>query len=225
MSASPPQVRRRSIAVWGFGVSVALQVVLVALGVAYIATPTSDGAATLLFAWCLVGSSYVAAVWSVLAAASRWAETDQPPMVMELTAPARMVALVATILSSAVGVAATVQHVVLDPAADDTATLNVIGIWAMILAWMLLHWGYAQLYLQRFYRSDDRPLRFPGTRAPGVLEFAYFSYTVGVSLAASDVEVRDRGMRWRVLTHSVIGFFYNGLIIVTALEAIPDVIL
>lgn len=209
---------------WGFGVSIALQVALVALGVAYIATPTGADAGALLLAWCLVGSFYVAGVWSVLAGASRWAETDQPPMVMELTAPARMIALIATILSSAVGVAATLQHLVLDPAADDTQRLNVIGIWAMILAWMLLHWGYAQLYLQRFYRSDDRPLRFPGTTAPGILEFAYFSYTVGVSLAASDVEVRDRAMRWRVLTHSVIGFFFNGLTIVTAFDAIPDVI-
>jgi uncharacterized membrane protein len=225
VEATRPSSRRRSIAAWGFGAGIALQVALVALGVAYIVAPTTHAAAALLFAWCIVGSGYVVAVWSVLAAASRWAETDQPPMVMELTTPSRMVALIATILSSAVGVVATVQHVVLDPGADDSFALNVIGIWAMILAWMLLHWGYAQLYLQRFYRSHDRPLRFPGTDAPGILEFGYFAYTVAVSLAASDVEVRDRAMRWRVLTHSVIGFFFNGLIIVTALEAITDVML
>jgi uncharacterized membrane protein len=211
--------------VWGFGASIALQVVLVALGIAYIVTPSTHEATMLLLAWCIVGSAYVIGVWSVLAAASRWAETDQPPMVMELTTPSRILALVATILSSAVGVVATVQHIVLDPGAVDSFALNIVGIWAMILAWMLLHWGYAQLYLQRFYRSEDRPLRFPGTDVPGILEFGYLAYTVAVSLAVSDVEVRDRAMRWRVLTHSVIGFFFNGLIIVTALEAITDVML
>jgi uncharacterized membrane protein len=93
----------------------------------------------------------------------------------------------------------------------------------MILAWTLLHWGFAQLYLQLYYREDTPPLRFPSAAAPGILEFAYFSFTLAVSLAVSDVEVLDRRMRWRVLLHSVLSFFFNGLIIVTALGAISEV--
>jgi uncharacterized membrane protein len=208
--------------VWAFVAGVAVQAVLVVLGVAYIATAAAAFAVVLLLAWCTIGTFYGIAVWAVLASASRWAETDEPPIVLELSAPSRAVSLVATILASAVGVVANIQHALLQPAAQGNLLLNVTGIWAMLLAWMLLHWGFAQLYLQRYYRSTDRPLRFPGTDAPGILEFAYFAYTVGVSLAASDVEVRDRRMRWRVLLHSVSGFFFNGVIIVTALEAIKD---
>lgn len=225
MSLAPPAPhRRRRVAAWGFGISVAAQLALIVLGIAFLSTPAIKPALALLLAWCVVGSIYVVAVSSVLAAASHWAETDEPPLVMELRVPARAVSVAATVLASAVGIAATVQHLFfLDPRADaDNFHLSLVGVWAMILAWMLLHWGFAQLYLQQYYRSTDRPLRFPGTASPGILEFAYFSYTVAVSLAASDVEVRDRRMRWRVLTHSVVGFFFNALILVTAFGAIGD---
>lgn len=207
---------------WAFVCSIVVQAALIVLGVAYIVTAAADAAVGLLLVWCSIGTLYGIGVWSVLAAASRWAETDEPPIVLELSAPSRAISLIATILASAVGVVANIQHTLLDPGDQNNLLVNGVGIWAMLLAWMLLHWGFAQLYLQRYYRSSDRPLRFPGTDAPGILEFAYFSYTVGVSLAASDVEVRDRAMRWRVLLQSVSGFFFNGVIIVTALEAIKD---
>jgi hypothetical protein len=209
-------------AVWGFVLSTVLQATLVVLGLLFIVAPTSSASAGLLVAWCGVGTVYAAGVWVVLWAAGRWAATDGPPLIMELGLVPRTISLAATIFTSAVGVVATVQHIFLEPDDALTPVLNVVGIWAMLLAWMLLHWGFAQLYLQLYYRAGDQPLRFPGTSAPGILEFAYFAYTVAVSLAASDVEVRDRRMRWRVMTHSVIGFFVNGLIIVTALSAIAE---
>lgn len=225
MNARPPTPRpdRRGLAT-GFVASIGTQLVLTVLGVIFLLTPTVGGALGVLVLWCAIGSAYVAGVGVVLARASRRADSDEPPMVMEISAVARATSVVCTVLASAVGVAAAVQHIFfLDPAADsDSFLLNAVGIWAMVLSWMLLHWGFAQLYLQRYYRSAERPLRFPGTDAPGILEFAYFSYTVAVSFAVSDVEVRDRRMRWRVLTHAVIGFFFNAVIVVTALGAITE---
>ena len=206
-----------------FVASGVVQAVLIVLGVAYIVTPAPTASLALLVAWCGVGTVYAVGIWSVLRMASVSAETDEPPPVLELSVVPRAISLVATILVSLVGVTATIQHVVLDPQNDVDFATEVVGVWAMILAWTLFHWGFAQLYLQLYYREKDPPLRFPSTSAPGILEFAYLSYTLAVSLAVSDVEVLDRRMRWRIMTHSVIGFFFNGLIIVTALGAISEV--
>ncbi|WP_322411549.1 DUF1345 domain-containing protein [Microbacterium invictum] len=221
MSSGVARGRRRT-AVWGLVLSSVLQATLVFLGIGFVLAVENLSSAVILFAWCCVGTAYAAGIWVLLWLAGRRAESDAPPLLMELGIVPRTISLTATIFTSAVGVAATVQHIFLEPDDAITPVLNVIGIWAMLLAWILLHWGYAQLYLQLYYREDDRPLRFPGTSTPGILEFAYFSYTVAVSFAASDVEVHDRRMRWRVMTHSVIGYFVNGLIIVTALSAIAE---
>ena len=200
-----------------------MQAVLVVLGLAFLITPGPGPSFVLLVSWCVVGTGYAAAIWFVLRLASRSAESDEPPILLELDIVPRAISLVATILVSMVGVAATVQHLVFDPPSDGNLSADIAAIWAMLLAWVLLHWGYAQLYLQLYWREETPPLKFPSTAAPGILEFAYFSYTIAVSLAVSDVEVRDRKMRWRVLTHAVLSFFFNGLIIVTALGAISEV--
>jgi uncharacterized membrane protein len=215
--------RRRAYTSRAFGVSIVVQIVLVILGVAYIVIPDAGASFAVLLSWCVLGTLYAIGVWTVLGAASRSAENDELPTVLELSRPARVISLIATVFASAVGVAATLQHIAQgDPSTDFDFFVELVGVWAMILAWMLLHWGFAQLYLQQYYREKEPPLRFPGDSAPGILEFAYFAYTVAVSLAASDVEVTDRRMRFRVLTHSVLSFFFNGLIIVIAFGAIAE---
>jgi uncharacterized membrane protein len=227
VSPKPPlPENRHRVAAWGFGLSLAVQVVLLVLGVWYIVVAHDVATAlAVLGAWCVIGSGYVLAVWGTLAMASRWAESDQPPLALELGTASRVIAVLGAGLSSAVGAAAAVQHIFfLDPGStQNTLLLSLVGIWAMLLAWALLHWGFTQMYLQLFYRSDDDPLHFPGTPVPGILEFAYFAYTVAVSFAASDVEVRDRQMRWRVMIHSVVAFLFNALIIVTAVSALNEI--
>jgi uncharacterized membrane protein len=216
----PHRGRGRRTALTGFVVSTVVQALLVILGLAYIFAPARTPSVALLVAWCIVGTVYSVAIWVVLRMASGSAESDQPPLLLELGLVPRAISFVATILVSLVGVTATIRYILLDPQDGLDVIAEVVGVWAMILAWMLLHWGFAQLYLQLYYRESERPLKFPSTATPGILEFAYFSYTLAVSLAVSDVEVRDRRMRWRVLTHAVVSFFFNGLIIVTALGAI-----
>jgi uncharacterized membrane protein len=78
------------------------------------------------------------------------------------------------------------------------------------MAWLLLHFGYADRYAHLYYQEPDPPkLSFPGTKRPNLTDFAYFSFTVGASFAASDVEVQDRRVRYTVLTHGILSFFYN----------------
>lgn len=222
MSTRAVANHRRRFVMVAFAVSVGIQAVLIILGLAYILAPSTSVSFVLLLVWCVIGTLYVIGTWCILAAASRWAETDEPPIVEELSTPSRVVSLIATVLVSAVGVVATVQHIVPDPDTASNRQFDFVVVWAMILAWMLLHWGFSQLYTQQYYLDADRPLSFPNSEMPGILEFAYFSYTVGVSFAVSDVEVRDRRVRFLVLVHAVLSFFFNGLIIVTALNAITS---
>ncbi|MFV0279746.1 MAG: DUF1345 domain-containing protein [Rhodoblastus sp.] len=56
-------------------------------------------------------------------------------------------------------------------------------------------------------------LIFPGTAQPNYIDFAYFSYTIGVASQTSDVAVSSRAMRGIVLVHSVFAFFFNTTIL------------
>lgn len=62
--------------------------------------------------------------------------------------------------------------------------------------------------------SDTRGgLIFPDTTQPTYLDFAYFSYTIGVASQTADVSISSRDMRRIVLAHSVLAFFFNTTIL------------
>jgi uncharacterized membrane protein len=98
--------------------------------------------------------------------------------------------------------------------------MDAVGVWAMLLAWGFFHWGFAQIYYQRYWSTDQPMLRFPGTEHPRFIDFVYFAYTLGTTFAASDVEVLSTRMRWTIVWHSVLSYFFNGLVIVLALNTI-----
>jgi uncharacterized membrane protein len=83
----------------------------------------------------------------------------------------------------------------------------------VLLAWTILHLSYAERYAQLYLHADEPPFSFPETSAPTLLEFVYFSFTVGTTFATSDVEVRSTRTRGIVLCHGLLAFVYNTAII------------
>ncbi len=107
--------------------------------------------------------------------------------------------------------------VLADPDDDEFGSLvRGMGVLAMVCAWGLLHAGYARFY------SHFTQWRFPSCPHPNPIDFLYFAFTVGVSFAASDVEVHGRGLRWHVMVHSVLSFFYNAIVLAVAVGIITN---
>ncbi len=97
------------------------------------------------------------------------------------------------------------------------AVLNALGV---IAAWAVLHTSFALYYAYQYYRSGESPggLAFPGEQDPSQLDFAYFAFTLGISLAVSDVDVTDPAMRRSVLGHQLLSFFYNTAILALVID-------
>jgi len=99
------------------------------------------------------------------------------------------------------------------------------------LGWMALHTIAAFHYANLFYGQNGRAkvdrdkqgLEFKDTKEPGIWEFLYFAFTVGMTAQTSDTEVSSTRMRRAVLGHSVVSFFYNTAIIAMAVNAAVSV--
>jgi len=92
---------------------------------------------------------------------------------------------------------------------------------AVVSAWLLTHIAYALRYAHLYYRDDDEGeggLAFPGDGHPAYVEFAYFSFTIGMCFQVSDVGVSSRQIRRAVLGHSLLSFLYNTAILATAVN-------
>ncbi|MFP3464680.1 DUF1345 domain-containing protein [Leifsonia sp. SIMBA_070] len=225
MSQSAP-VRRPAVVV-GLAASLLAQLAMIVVGV-WLLVLAEDDATTLelLASWCGIGTIYLIVVLIVLGRVSRRpdAHGDRPAR-WETGRIARLVSMTATILSSLIGLAAAIQVLALHNDPQIGSLTDVIGVWSMLLAWGFLHWGFSQIYFQRYFAAAEPLLRFPRAAGapptePRFVDFVYFAFTLGTTFAASDVEVLSTRLRWTVVWHSVLSFFFNGLIIVLALNTI-----
>ncbi|MFI2563448.1 DUF1345 domain-containing protein [Paenarthrobacter sp. NPDC018779] len=92
----------------------------------------------------------------------------------------------------------------------------------IILSWILLQLGFANVYQVIKAASDRQILRFPEDATPTTLDYLYFSFTIGTSFATSDVEII--GFRRVALVHSIVAFFYNALVVAVAFQILQGLI-
>ena len=136
--------------------------------------------------------------------------------------PIILVLAIAAVASSLAGIFALVA----EPTGVSALRL-VLAIVNVVLGWVTLHTIAAFHYGHHYYtqarhddeeRKDAGGLSFPETPAPHLSEFLYFAFTVGMTTQTSDVAVTSPAMRRLTLVHSVVGFFYNTLIIALAVN-------
>jgi uncharacterized membrane protein len=120
------------------------------------------------------------------------------------------------IVASMIGFVVAVDIAVSAGPEDYTVVLNLLGVIAMIMSWMLLQAGYARRYAGMYRRGGG--LTFPETPQPSAVDFLYFAVTIGTAFSVSDALVTTARMRWHVLVHSTVSFFYNAAVVAFALS-------
>ncbi len=202
-----------------------MQLSLLAVGFSYLLLEEGTLDATLrLGGWCLLATVYLAGtvLWLNIDLRVR---ADDPAIIRRLSsiAPVRLFSLIVTFSASVVGlVAATDLILIRDEEPDDAKQVfELFAVWAMLASWALFHWGYSRIYYSHYHRDEARrPLRFPGTENPRLVDFVYFAFTNGTSFAPADVSVATTRMRWTVVWHTTFSFFFNALIIVLTMNTI-----
>ena len=105
--------------------------------------------------------------------------------------------------------------------------------WAVmkLIATLTLAWGFANLVFMLHYAhahyephpeqaGDHGGFDFPGTPEPDYWDFLYFSFTAGMSFAASDVNVTRGAVRKVVVAHSLLSFVFNIGVIAFTINAL-----
>ena len=109
----------------------------------------------------------------------------------------------------------------------ETVTLafaTVIGSWCLMHTLFALH--YAHIY---YGDSGDLHgvghvggLLFPDEKMPDYLDFAYFSFVVGMTCQVSDVQISGRKLRRWALAHGLLAFAFNTAILALSINVISS---
>jgi uncharacterized membrane protein len=104
---------------------------------------------------------------------------------------------------------------------------------AVVCSWMLVHTVFGLRYAHTYYGDPDGPmgpishargLEFPGDREPDYMDFAYFSFVIGMTFQVSDVVITSRDFRKLVLVHAMLSFGFNTVILALALNTVSTVL-
>ena len=105
---------------------------------------------------------------------------------------------------------------------------------AVFLSWLLIHTLFAIRYAGMYYTEAPgtteepkeylRGLMFPGTDMPDFLDFAYFSFTLGMSFQVPDVNITTSQFRRLSLVHSFFSYIYSTAIIAISFNIISELI-
>ncbi len=100
---------------------------------------------------------------------------------------------------------------------------------AVLFSWALVHtifiFRYAYLYYDTGVKGKKgskyvEGLEFPEEKEPDYLDFAYFSFVIGMTFQVSDVEISSKRIRRLALIHSLISFLFNTVIVALSINII-----
>ena len=103
----------------------------------------------------------------------------------------------------------------------------LLAFGTLIGSWCLIHTLFALRYAHIYYGDNGNPalpgghlggLQFPGEHAPDYLDFAYFSFVIGMTCQVSDVQISERGLRRLALVHGLLSFAFNTVILALSLN-------
>jgi uncharacterized membrane protein len=100
--------------------------------------------------------------------------------------------------------------------------LDTLAVLAVVLAWIMTHTAYALRYARLYYTPRNGEAReglsFPGNEPPDDMDFAYFSFVLGMAFQVSDVSITCKHIRRAVLWHSLQAFLHNTVILALSLN-------
>ncbi len=104
-------------------------------------------------------------------------------------------------------------------AAAKTA-LMITCVASVILSWLLVHMTFTLRYARLFYADPKGGVDFNCEEDPSFMDFAYLSFTVGMTFQVSDTNITKPSIRHSVLRHSLLSYLFGTVIVATTINLV-----
>lgn len=133
----------------------------------------------------------------------------------------RVLIFVTVLVSTFAGFLAVLLLIISKKDFKDTEALHlVVAVGGMLFAWFLVHTIFTFRYAHIFYGDDEEDsnthaggLKFPEDDKPDYIDFAYYSFVLGMTFQVSDVDITSKRLRRLSLLHSILSFIFNTVMI------------
>jgi uncharacterized membrane protein len=141
--------------------------------------------------------------------------------------PKRSVVFIIILVSTLASFLAVLLLIISRKSAEGGAWRLTVAIAGMLFSWFLIHTIFALRYAHIYYGDHEtKPnthaggLSFPGDTKPEYLDFAYFSFVLGMTFQVSDVQITSSRFRNLALLHGLLSFGFNTIMIALTINLI-----
>jgi uncharacterized membrane protein len=104
--------------------------------------------------------------------------------------------------------------------------IYIVGV---TFSWILLHTIFTYRYAHYYY-GDHATLKgqnagglvIPGEDHPDYLDFAYFSFVIGMTFQVSDIQITSQRIRRMALLHGLLSFIFNTVIVALTINVVVE---
>lgn len=173
-------------------------------------------APALLTGWDLGALIYLVMVWAAVGrmnadVTSRMAGREDPSNpVAELVVNAASVAALVAVGFALVRAGQTAGHA--------KGLLIALGALSVVVSWLVVHTIFMLRYARSYYAQPTGGIDFNEEDPPAYLDFAYFSFTIGMTFQVSDTNIRTKSIRRLALSQALLSYLFGAVILATAIN-------
>ena len=100
------------------------------------------------------------------------------------------------------------------------AFLVTLGVLSIVSAWAVVHTVFTLRYAHLYYGGTPGGIDFNEDDPPRYLDFAYLSFTIGMTFQVSDTNLETKVIRATALRQGLLSYVFGALIIATAINVL-----
>ncbi|CAN5135413.1 DUF1345 domain-containing protein [soil metagenome] len=100
------------------------------------------------------------------------------------------------------------------------ALIAALAVVSVALSWTLLHTLFALRYARLYYRTHEGGVDFNQKERPQYSDFAYLSFTLGMTYQVSDTDISNKEIRATALRHTLLSFVFGAVIVATTVNLV-----
>ena len=93
------------------------------------------------------------------------------------------------------------------------AFLIALGLLSVVLSWTVVHTVYMLRYARAYYGEPVGGIEFNEEEPPTYIDFAYFSFTVGMTFQVADTTITSKAVRRATLHHALLSYLFGAVLL------------
>ncbi|PJJ65661.1 DUF1345 domain-containing protein [Compostimonas suwonensis] len=102
----------------------------------------------------------------------------------------------------------------------DEVGVAITAVLSVALSWFLIHTLFTLRYARLYYAHDGTGIDFNQKEKPRYTDFAYLSFTLGMTFQVSDTDLGNHVVRATALRHGLLSYLFGSVILATLINLI-----